>query len=241
MSVARVVFGALVVAQVVLALLDPYGFPYLRWLTFVAQLFALVALLGLRSLIPQVWALARDRRVRILHGLEHATIRVLEARGVTIAEGRTHARSFTIRMSRDPRFEHLHVVDAAANVAIARVAGGETTLAYSPQCGTSMLTVRMLVALAIVGAGIAALVAGVAHGYMFAATVAAIVVARRAARPLGLLAQRAWTVSTDFAAARVVRVERWISPNGESVGFDVYIDVVPRERGGAEPIAVGPL
>jgi uncharacterized protein DUF6391 len=240
-SVARIVFIALVVTQIVLALLDPHGFPYLRWLTFVMQLFAVRALFHLRSLIPEVWALARDRRVRILHGLEHATIRVLEERGATIAEGRTHARSFTIRMPRDKQFEHTHVVVAAANAAIARIARGETRLAYSPQCGTSLVAARLFVALAIVGAGIAAMIGGVPHGFMFAGTVVAVVLADRAARPFGMFAQRAWTVSTAFASARVVRVERWVSPSGESVGFDVYIDVVPRERGGAEPIAVGPL
>jgi uncharacterized protein DUF6391 len=231
-------FCVLLSVQVVLAVLDPWGFPYLRGVTIVIQLVAL------RSLVKLVFApaafieLARDRRARIVHGFEHATIAILRAAGVEVSEGLSVARGFSIQLPhRDGAYERFAEVEAAARAAIERIGAGETRLAYSTKCGTSWLVADVVVSLAIVGLGIAALVHGIAPGITFAATVVTIVLAQRAAVPLGLLAQRAWTVSTAFTAARVLSVTRTVAANGRRVGYDVAIEAVPRDDR-AEPVAM---
>lgn len=231
-------FYALLAVQIVLAVLDPWGFPYLRGVTIVIQLVAL------RSLVKLVFApawfieIARDRRTRIVHGLEHATIAILRASGVVVSEGLSVARGFTIQLPHENgAYERLGEVEAAARGAIERIAAGESRLAYSTKCGTSWLVADAVISLAIVGLGIAALVHGIPPGITFAATVVTIVLAQRAAVPLGLLAQRAWTVSTAFTAARVLSVTRTVAADGKHVGYDVAVEVVPRDDR-AEPVAM---
>jgi len=234
----EVSFYALLAVQVVLAVLDPWGFPYLRGVTIVIQLVALRSLAKLAFAPASLIELARDRRARIVHGFEHATIAILRAAGAEVSEGLSVTRGFTIQLPhRNGAYERLGMVEAAANAAIERIDAGETRLAYSTKCGTSWLVSDAVISLAIVGMGIAALVHGIPHGITFAATVVAIVLAHRAAVPLGLLAQRAWTVSTAFTAARVLGVTRTVAANGKHVGYDVAIEVVPRDDR-AEPVAM---
>jgi len=231
-------FYVLLSVQVVLAVLDPWGFPYLRGVTILIQLVALRSLAKLMFAPASFIEFARDRRARIVHGFEHATIAILRAAGVEVSEGVSVARGFALQLPhKNGAYERLGMVEAAANAAIERIDAGETRLAYSTQCGTSWLVSDAVISLAIVGMGIAALVHGIPHGITFAATVVAIFLAHRAAVPLGLLAQRAWTVSTSFTAARVLSVTRTVAANGKHVGYDVAIEVVPRDDR-AEPVAM---
>ena len=228
--VTRALLYALLGLQVTLALVDPWGFPYLVPITILIQLYALRALLAIAFAPMAFYELARDRRTRIVHGFEHATAAILAERGIAVTEGLSVPNGFSIMLPHQQRvFERLHVVEAAARAAIQRIAAGETALAYHDRCGTSWLVGNAVVSLVIVGLGVTAFVLGVPPGITFAATVIAIALAARGAVPLGRLAQRLWTVSTDFAAARVVSVTRHVTADASHVGFDIAIDVVPRD------------
>jgi hypothetical protein len=228
--IARALFLALLAAQIMLALLDPWAFPYLVPITILIQLYALRALVEIAFAPMAFYELARDRRTRVVHGFEHATAAILGEHGIAVTEGLSVPNGFSIMLPHHQRvFERFRVVEAAARAAIERIAAGETALAYHDRCGTSWLVGNAVVSVATVGLGITAFVLGVPPGITFAATVIAIAAAARGAVPLGRLAQRLWTVSTDFAAARVLSVTRHVTADASHVGFDIAIEVVPRD------------
>jgi hypothetical protein len=228
--VSRAMLHVLLAAQVVLALVDPWAFPYLAGVTILIQLYALRALVEVALAPAAFYQLARDRRTRIVHGFEHATIALLDERGIAVTEGVSGPNGFSIMLPHEQRvFERLDVVEAAARAAIQRIGAGATALAYHDRCGTSWLIGNAVVSLVTVGLGVTAFILGVPPGLTFAATVIAIALAARGAVPLGRLAQRLWTVSTDFTAARVLSVTRHVTADASHVGFDVAIEVVPRD------------
>src|SRR5262245_11505621 len=77
----RHVLGLLLLVQAALAVLAPHDFAYLKLWLVIAQIAALLVVILTLVLAPDLRALAKDRRTRILHGLEHATINILLARG----------------------------------------------------------------------------------------------------------------------------------------------------------------
>ena len=99
------------------------------------------------------------------------------------------------------------------------------------------MVAQLLLALAIIGAGLTAAIVGVPTGITFAASVGAAIVARLASRPLGLLAQRLWTVSTALSSAKIVAITKQVHSSGDWVEFTVELDVVVRDSH-AEPIAM---
>jgi hypothetical protein len=231
-QVARVVLGVAVVVQAALALADPHGFPYLAPLVVVALVAAVPAVIATVVLVPAVRALVRDPRIRILHGLEHATINVLEQRGIPVCSGvtiRVRGRGlFDLAFVNDgTNAEHVAAIRGATLEAIRRLRGGEHALAYDPRCGTSYLVGRLVVVLATAAAATLALALGAPYGYAYVGIVVAMLLAWRGARPLGLAAQRAFTVSHRFASARVDAVERDVSPRGSLVYYAVHMTVEP--------------
>lgn len=228
---------AFLIMQAVFALADPHDFPYLAPLMVLVQIGAFVVVSRIVIATPALRAFARDKRVRVIHGLEHATIRILEERGIDVDGGVTLHGRFAIYLGNGRNYERDDEVRDAALAAIQRVAAGEHALAYSPACGTSVMVAQLLLALAIVGAGITAALVGVPTGITFAASVGAAIVARVTSRSLGLLAQRLWTVSTALASAKIVAVTKQVSSDGDWVEFTVRLDVVVRDSH-AEPIAI---
>ena len=86
-----------------------------------------------------VWIIeSRDRRLGISHGIEHATIALLERLvGFSLSGLSTHD-SFVVRIAR----ESVHLlwcerVRDAAQRAIDQLAAGDRQLAYTPDCGTN--------------------------------------------------------------------------------------------------------
>lgn len=226
-AMARGVLVALIAVQTVLALLAPHDFGYLRVLLVVAQVGAAVATVMAFAIVPSMRGLLTER-LRILHGLEHATIAVLGEREISVRSGLSYDRMFELELaSEDGARTTEDVILAATEAAIARVRGGEHALVYSPFCGTSLVVGWMLVALAVSAAGAIALAYHVATGYAFAGTVALFVLARRLTGPLGLFAQRAFTVSPRFASAHVRTIHREVTPNGRRVVYTVCVDVEP--------------
>jgi hypothetical protein len=184
---------------------DPVGRIFIAPLILLA---VIVAVLFLRTLVTarkELRALIGNRRVRVIHGLEHGCYAVLEERGLTAHSGQTNERSFDIVVGHDTSDED---VLSATRAAIQRFSVGETKDAYSPQCGTSTLVGLTLFSLVIVGCTVAAIVFGIGAGPAFMAAAVLGVIAQLAWRPLGLAAQRAFTVSTRFREAVVDKVVR---------------------------------
>jgi len=212
---------------VLVGLLAPHDFHYLRVLLVVVQVGAAVGTVMTFALVPAMRGLLTER-LRILHGLEHATIAVLEERGIEVARGLSHDRMFELEiMSEVGASTTVELIGSATDAAIARVRGGEHELVYTPLCGTSVVVGWMLVGLAVSGAGALALAVHMATGHAFAGTVALFVLARWLTGPLGLFAQRAFTVSPRFASACVRTIFREVTPNGRRVIYTVCVDVEP--------------
>jgi len=231
---ARGMLWMLIATQAVFAVIWPHDFPYLRPLLLIVQLAAFAGSIVLIAAMPVMRALI-DVRTRIRHGLEHATIAVLQERGARVSRGMTYTRSFDLVLRGD---RHLTVADIrdAATTAIDRVAAGERELVYSPQCGTSQVIGLLGTSVAVAIVGIIAAVHDVPPGYTFAGTILALALARRAAVPLGLWAQRAWTVEAHFASATVRDVAREVGATGAWVQFEVVVDVEPVKSVIAEPV-----
>jgi hypothetical protein len=204
--------------------LDPLGFvivaPLLLLFVFGAVAFSVAALASVRELV----ALIRDQRTRSIHGLEHACLNLLERRGCKPVGGQTHDGFFEIEILNDGRASVEAVLNAASE-AMTRVTGGESSLAFDPRCGTSLLVGLAVVSVLIITATIAGFVKGIPPGALAASTAIAALLAWWGSRPLGLLAQRTLTVSTKFAAAQVQRIVRVINASGSTATFLVYVHI----------------
>ncbi len=223
------------VVVIVLVAIEPARYPVVGLALLIVQIVAALGVVAVALLVPAVRDLARDQRVRVLHGLEHATIRILQARGAHIRSGTTRDHHFTIVADNDGSV-FLAGVKRAATEAIERIRAGEHALAYHEGCGTSAMVGLALVSLGLAGVGIAAAVLGWSLAIELPATIVVWIAARAARQPLGLLAQRTLTVSTNLASAAVRSVKRNDDDAGRCVTFTVAIDVVVRARG-AEAIA----
>lgn len=243
-TAGRHVALVLVILLAVFALLDPEAFPYLGPLLVAAQLVALLAVLRTVSLSQELRALAGYRTTRVIHGLEHATATVLGERGLDVRSGETSHGMFTLEV--DPRgirdrYETFETtVRDAASDAISRIRFGETALAYRADCRASETAAGCLLALAIVGAGMVAVILGAAIAPTFAGTVAAGLLARASTRRAGLAVQRWLTVSTALSSAVVTHVEKRRSSDGDTLIAIVMIDVIPRTRS-SDVDAVAPV
>ncbi|HEU0029052.1 MAG TPA: DUF6391 domain-containing protein [Kofleriaceae bacterium] len=234
-SALRTMFAIVIGLQTVFAVLDPDGFPYLARVLWALQLVALGYLVVIAVSSRELRALASDRTARVIHGLEHATANVLAERGIPVRGGLTGHGMFALELAHDPRtFEALETtIRLATEDAISRIRFGERRLALHDRCGTSVIVAMLLVALAVFGVGVVGLVLGVPVGLRFAFTVLTAGGAYALARPIGRLAQRGLTVSTEFSSAVVLDVVKEISATGDQVRIAVTLDVIPRARGAA--------
>ncbi len=235
---------ALILVQAVLALLDPEAFPYLGPLLVFAQLAGFLVISVMVAGSGEIRALAGYHATRVIHGLEHATVKVLEERGVPVRSGLTSHGMFALELRNDGTlYENFETtVRDAASDAITRIRFGEHTLAYDRRCGTSYLVGLSLLSLAIVGLGVAALILGIPSGLTFAYSVIAALGARLISRPAGLAAQRWLTVSTNFSSAVVTHVEKRVSSDGDTLTAIVMIDVIPKPRARPSDVdAVSPI
>lgn len=235
---------AIVLVQAILALLDPEAFPYLGPLLVLAQLAGFLMIAWMVASSGELRAIATYHTTRVIHGLEHATAKVLEERGVAVGNGLTSHGMFALEFPHDGTlYEHFETtVRDAATDAISRIRFGEQDLAYDRRCGTSYLVGLSLLAVAVVGVGVAALILGVPSGLTFAYSVIAVVAGRLLRDPLGLAAQRWLTVSTTFSSAVVTHVEKRVSSDGHTLTAIVMIDVVPKPRARSSEVdAVAPI
>ena len=166
---------------------------------------AIAILFRLWSGREELLALVRSRRTRVRHGLEHATIAQLEHEGYTPKGGCTFDWGFVVHVKRDRRLRS-STLKKTTTRAINRVLAGDTALTITPECGTSMLVGVLLAAVTtVVVLGIALFASLTWSAAIFLALFCLFLV-QFGSRPLGLLAQRFLTVSTDFRRAHPLRV-----------------------------------
>lgn len=160
--------------------------------------FNLVVILG------QLGAIARDRRVRQNHALEHATVNVLEERYGPLPgiSGLAQPGGFLL-LGPVPRPEE---VLSAAREGWRRLQAGQTELALHGRCGTSLAAAGLLFS------GAALVVMLVLHQVSLWTVLGVFLVAHFLSRPLGLFLQRHVTTDANVQDLVVeqVELEQWV-------------------------------
>ena len=177
-----------------------------------------------------VYLLACDPKLRIVHGIEHATARLLEEGGLPVPRAQAERGGFVLELFGDAAIGGDEIA-AVAGEAIARLCAGETRLAYDPECGTVHGCRFVLPPLAAGAAAAASEALGLSEPLALALALALAVAAYLARRPVGMFLQRVATVSTRFAAATVTEVESRAHADGLriTVGLRIFRD--PRSIG----------
>lgn len=223
-TVAMLAMAAIKLAQIIVLALDPLGFVFVAPLLMLAVLGAGTLLVVVFGSLGELRALVRDQRTRVIHGLEHACVKMLERRRCKPLNGQTHEGFFEVEIANDGRAS-VEAVELAAELAVARVASGEVALALDRRCGTSLLVGAVVVAMLVVGAAVLGLVEGIHPGALAAGTAVSAVLAWWGSRPVGIWVQRTLTVSTRFADAQIERVVRVVHASGDAATFRVYVAV----------------
>ena len=232
--VAAGLFGVVGLALLAVLALDRVGRIAVVPILLAGVVGALGLVVAVVASFGELRAFARDRTNRVIHGLEHATIKLLLGDGRAALGGLTHDGFFEVTIANDGRAS-ITAVRTAVRRAIKRIRAGEDGLAYDPRCGTSRLVALTVSAVIILAGTLIGVLADVDGGVIAASTIAAAAIGWLASRPLGLAAQRAWTVSTRFRRARIARITRTITGDGAGAIFLVHlvIDTRPRRRGSA--------
>ncbi len=162
------------------------------------------SLAGALSAPGQFLRVARSRRLRQNHALEHATLNVLEERyGPQRLSGFAREEGFVLRGFANPE-----VVRAAAEEGLARLKSGERRLAIHDRCGTSIaaanLVTSILLLVVLLGLGRLSLLN----------VVLAMLLAQLAGPVLGRLAQRFLTTTPDVGGVFIVGFECGVARTG---------------------------
>lgn len=156
--------------------------------------------------------------VRRHHGIEHATVHILTARNPELRlVGKADTTGFNIygEVARDELI-------SAAREAIARLQSGQAGLAVHPRCGTNLLTLGLLTALAAVFALGRKPKLDKLPEAILATTIAAFI-----AQPLGLELQARVTTSPDALGARIVGVRERYYGKLKTQHVDIAWDHLP--------------
>jgi hypothetical protein len=141
-------------------------------------------------------------RTRRNHGLEHATITILSQRhrGISLV-GRSTPNGF-----------HLYgdittaQLESAAQEALRRMKGGETSLAVHPNCGTNFVTAGLAAGMAAYIGFLGANSASARRDRLPLVTLLATA-ALMFAQPLGLELQRHFTTSGEMRDMQITRID----------------------------------
>ncbi len=224
LALAVMLAPAIQLAQLVVYALDPLGFAMVAPILLVFVIGALAALVAFVASLGELRSLARDRTTRAIHGFEHGCINLIEQSGTKVFAGQTVESGYSFELERNAALDDA-AVRAAVVDSIRRIGEGETRLAYSAQCGTSMLVGIVLAAFVILIGSAAGLIAGLSLRALVLPLVGALILTRIAARPLGLLAQHTLTVSTRFKRASVDKILRATNTEGNRQRFHVWVSV----------------
>ena len=209
-------------------------------------IFAAVVLVALGQLLPEMRQLRLDLRTRAIHGIEHATVNLLERRGFKLRGGLTENGLFNLWLLSDrpvggerPPDGGIVAVRHACKVAIRLLRRGSTRLAFDRRCGTTWVTLFILSALATIGAIVVGLVAHIELRDFMLLVGGLLLLLGVGSRPIGWILQRTLTVSTRFERARITRIQRRIEPD-DAIRFIVHLRVVlkpsTRERRHRRPM-----
>lgn len=156
------------------------------------------------------------RRIRRNHGLEHATIHMLNQQRYTLS-GRASSTGFVL--FGDVPTER---IEAAVQEALRRMRGGQSQLAVHPNCGTNLITTGMLTtlvaALAFSGSS------RKSAWERFPAVLIAMMFVVLYSQPLGMAIQKYFTTSGvpgDLALYTVIRREVKLPWGGRTVVHQV--------------------
>ena len=198
----------------------------------VPSLLAVFVLGAIANSTTELRELRRDRRTRVIHGIEHTTVNLLERRGFRLRGGLTEHGLFNLWvLSERPRGSKRYLdrggadaVRRACNFAIRLLRRGNTRFAFDRRCGTTWLTEFILGEIGILAALVIGVVAHLdARGLMILLTAQFLLLAV-GSRPIGWALQRLLTVSTRFERARVTRVQRRVESDA-AIRFIVHLRV----------------
>jgi hypothetical protein len=213
--------------------------PQWRWLAIglllplalVPPLLGALFLGAVAKSIREVRELQHDRRARVIHGIEHATVNLLARRGFSLRGGLTEDGFFNLWLLSDrPRGSQrrddgaVAAVQQACNTAIRMLRRGNTRLAFDRRCGTTWFTEFALGALGTVVALVVGLVAHLEVRGVMLLVGGFLLLLAVGSRPLGWFFQRILTVSVDFERAWITRVQRSVEPDGV-IRFIVHLQV----------------
>ncbi|HVO43969.1 MAG TPA: DUF6391 domain-containing protein [Aggregatilineales bacterium] len=144
------------------------------------------------------------RRVRRVHGLEHATVHVLsgQIKRLSIA-GRSDPEGFWL--AGDVTTEQ---VERAAHEALDRMRAGEHDLAVHPNCGTSLLATGALTSLAAVVGSVGVRRGALDYVNRFSTVMLLMMGAVILSRPVGLQLQEHFTTLGEPGDLEIVGVQR---------------------------------
>ena len=233
-------------AVLVLALAFPEVCTYARWPLL--GLYAVLSCILVMDLSANRWILriVRDAATRISHGLEHATMAVCAESELPVVRGFTHGSDRFVVVLEAGQGYQLHLVREAAAKSIRRILDGERSLAYQPGCGTSEVVSSVTLWLVYVTSVLFSLAVDGSAPIFVAVSVIVFRFWLACETALGLLAQRLFTVSTEFAFADVVDVQEasnvrgMVCPTTET-WFEIRVRVQPAaSKGGlVSPGALG--
>jgi len=226
----RMVPSLLLDAVVVFALAFPEVSAYARWPLL--GLYGVLSWVLLMDLSANRWILTivRDPATRIAHGLEHAALAVCAEGELPVVRGFTHGRDRFVVVLEAGQGQQLTAVREAATRSIRRILDGERSLAYQPGCGTSEVVSSVTLWLAYVTTMLISLAVGGSAPIFLAVSVILFRFWLACQTALGLLAQRLFTVSREFASASVLDVREVVKAHGIArpeveTWFEVLVEV----------------
>lgn len=141
------------------------------------------------------------RRIRQNHALEHATVHLLARSNPSLRlVGRSHLSGFSLYGAVDTQ-----AVLRCALEGSARLQRNEVELALHPRCGTHLAVGALL---GCGAAGVATALPGRSRFWRLAGILLSVAGAVALARPLGTLAQRHLTTSSDLGGVRIMGIRK---------------------------------
>ena len=230
--VAIILCGLAAVLPALSMALDPrwrwFALGTMPLLVLLPVVFAVLFLADAATGFDELKELLRDRRTRVIHGIEHATSHLFELEGVRVNGGRTGSGYFEVSFPDDvpaPEAEREQLVSRTSASAVQRLEAGQVSLAYHSRCGSSWIVAMVLTALAIAGMGAVGLFGHFSPGVLGGLSLAVLAVIVALARPLGLLLQKHVTVSTRFSSARAGAVTRRVDDHGTHYRVRVEVEL----------------
>jgi hypothetical protein len=219
-------------AMIALALVLPPGvFVYLGWVLIAVYGLISIDLLRMLWRHQWVWRITGDRDTRVAHGLEHATIAVLERQGAAVRHGFTPGPDRFVVALEAGSDDIIEIVREAAIKGMRRARWGQR-LIYTEGCGTNELVSSVMVWLGVVSSSVIALAIGAPLSVAFALGLIALRIWAAITTPLGLAVQQWLTVTPVFASGSVVDVRRVSAsagrrPPSDETWVEVIVDIRP--------------